>query len=92
MIVKGALLVPEKDVVLKRGALVGELGMFAQGNRRTASAVAQDEVELLAISYGDVMQLCAQSPAFCFYLMRLMMNRMERNVELAGRAASASPG
>jgi CRP/FNR family transcriptional regulator, cyclic AMP receptor protein len=89
VIVKGEIVVPEKGVVLKQGALFGELGMFAESNTRTASARAEKEADLLAISYSDVLQLCAQNPTFGFYLMRLIMRRMQHNVELASQR---SPG
>lgn len=87
VIVKGEILVPEKGVVLRQGALFGELGMFVEGNKRTASARSEQDVDLLAISYSDVLQLCAQNPTFGFYLMRLIMRRMQHNVELATQAA-----
>lgn len=94
-IVSGSILVLEKNVTLKSGALFGELGMFAQGNRRTASAVAAEDTDLLVISYSQVLQLSAQNPTFGFYLMRLIMRRMQHNVELAeqrARAGQPQPG
>lgn len=91
VIVRGAIEIPEKGVALSTGALLGELGMFADGNRRTASAVASEDTDLLAIGYSDVLQLCAQNPTFGFYLMRLIMRRMQHNVELAEQSARQSP-
>jgi CRP/FNR family transcriptional regulator, cyclic AMP receptor protein len=83
VIVKGKIHVPEKDVTLGPGALFGEIGLFADENRRTASAVAASDVELLSLRYSDLMQLATQNPQFGFYLMRLMVRRMQHNVELA---------
>ena len=91
VIARGSISVPEKGAVLKDGALFGEIGMFADGHRRTASAVALEDTDLLTVSYSHVMELCAQNPTFCFYLMRLMMQRMQNNVELAERAGRAGP-
>jgi CRP/FNR family transcriptional regulator, cyclic AMP receptor protein len=88
VIVRGAIRVPEKSVVLEQGALFGEFGLFVEGNKRTASAEVVGEVDLLAISYSDVLQLSAQNPTFGFYLMRLMMRRMQHNVELAAQGAA----
>ena len=90
VIVKGEIIVPEKGVVLKEGTLFGELGMFAEGNRRTASARADKDADLLVISYSDVLQLCAQNPTFGFYLMRLIMRRMQHNVELASQRSQGA--
>ena len=83
VIVKGKILVPEKDVSLGPGALFGELGLFSDGQKRTASAIAETDVELLSLRYSDLMQLVTQNPQFGFYLMRLMVRRMQHNVALA---------
>ena len=88
---RGAVLVPEKGVTLRDGALFGELGLFAENNRRTASVTVLEDSELLAISYADVLQLCAQNPTFGFYLMRLIMRRMQHNAELAEQNARNRP-
>jgi len=83
VIAKGRIRVPEKDVSLGPGALFGELGLFADERKRTASAVAETDVELLSLRYSDLMQLVTQNPQFGFYLMRLMVRRMQHNVALA---------
>ena len=59
------------------------MGLFTKENRRTATAVAATDVELLCVRYDDLLELAAQNPQFGFYLMRLMMQRMQHNVELA---------
>ena len=64
------------------------MGMFTDENRRTATAVAETDIELLAIRYDDLLQLAAQDPEFSFYLMRLMMKRMQHNLELAEHAGA----
>ena len=78
VIVRGAVELPELGVTLGPGALFGELGLFTDENRRTASAVAVGETELFCIKYSDVLQLAAQNPQFGFYLMRLMVQRMQK--------------
>ncbi len=83
VIAKGRIRVPEKDVSLGPGALFGELGLFADERKRTASAIAETDVELLSLRYSDLMQLVTQNPQFGFYLMRLMVRRMQHNVALA---------
>ena len=83
VIARGAVELPELGVTLGVGALFGELGLFTNENRRTASAVAVGETELFCIKYSDVLQLAAQNPRFGFYLMRLMVQRMQSNVARA---------
>ncbi|MBG0794916.1 cyclic nucleotide-binding domain-containing protein [Methylocystis sp. H62] len=83
LLVHGEIHLREPDVTLKPGTLFGEMGMFTNENRRTATAVAATDVELLCVRYDDLLQLAAQTPQFGFYLMRLMVRRMQHNVELA---------
>jgi hypothetical protein len=83
VIVTGEIELPEPGVTLRAGDFFGEIGLFTDENRRTASAVAASEVELLCVRYGDLLQLTTQNPQFGFYLMRLMVRRMQHNVELA---------
>ena len=64
VIVNGKIRVPEKDVLLGPGALFGELGLFADERKRTASAIAETDVELLSLRYSDLMQLVTQNPQF----------------------------
>lgn len=83
VLVRGNVSLLELGVTLKPGALFGEMGLFTDENRRTATAVAATDVELLCVRYDDLLQLSAQNPQFGFYLMRLMVRRMQHNVELA---------
>lgn len=95
IIVRGHVRAPEVDVTLKPGALFGEMGLFTEDGARTASAQAVDEVDLLRISYEDMLQLAAQNPQFGFFLMQIMVRRMQRNIafvaERAGGETFAPP-
>lgn len=91
VLVRGAVSLTEPGVTLAPGALFGELGLFAEENRRTATAVADSDVELLCVRYDELLQLAAQNPQFGFYLMRLMMKRMQHNVELARARKQETP-
>ncbi|QGM97049.1 Crp/Fnr family transcriptional regulator [Methylocystis parvus] len=92
VIVKGDILLLEPDVTLKPGAFFGEMGLFTEENRRTASVMAATDVELLCVRYDELLELAAQNPQFGFYLMKLMMQRMQHNVELAREAAAKEKG
>lgn len=81
VIVRGDVYLPEAKTTLGPGTLFGEIGLFTDNNRRTASAVAVGELELLSISYTEVLQLTTENPQFGFYLMRLMVQRLSRNAE-----------
>jgi len=82
VILRGEVRLLEPRVTLRAGAFFGEMGMFTDENRRTASAVTATEVERLCLRYDDLLQLAAQDAEFSFYLMRLMMRRMQHNLSL----------
>lgn len=90
-LVHGEILLPEPQVTLKPGTFFGEMGLFTEDNRRTASAVAVTDVDLLCVRYDALLELAAQNPQFGFYLMKLMMRRMQHNVEIA-RSSAAHAG
>lgn len=83
VLVRGEIELIEPRVTLHPGALFGELGLFTDENRRLATAVAATDVDLLCIGYDALLELAAQNPQFGYYLMRLMMQRMQHNLELA---------
>jgi CRP/FNR family transcriptional regulator, cyclic AMP receptor protein len=87
-LVHGEILLPEPQVTLKPGTFFGEMGLFTEENRRTASAVAVTDVDLLCVRYDALLELAAQNPQFGFYLMKLMMGRMQHNVEIARSSAA----
>jgi CRP/FNR family cyclic AMP-dependent transcriptional regulator len=82
VIVTGTIGLPENNVTLGPGALLGEMGMFTQGNKRTTSAYCKTDVSVLRISYDEFQQLYFQNPTFGLYLIRLIVQRMELNAEL----------
>lgn len=75
----GTLRLEELGVTLKKGDLIGEMGLFASDNKRSATAVCDTDVELLSISKNHVLQLYYQNPKFGFYLVRLVVDRMMEN-------------
>ena len=95
IVVRGRSYAPELDVTIEPGALFGEMGLFTEDGKRTASARTLENADLLRISYEDMLQLAAQNPQFGFYLMQIMVRRMQRNVafaaESAARVTSAPP-
>ena len=88
LILEGSVRITEIDVVLGPGALVGEMGVFAADHRRTGTAVCESAVEVGAITDAKVMQLYYQNPAFGFYMVRLVLQRMLENQR--GAAAGTS--
>jgi CRP/FNR family transcriptional regulator, cyclic AMP receptor protein len=56
-LVDGELLLPEFDKVLKAGAMVGEIGVFASNQRRTATVLCRTECDLLELTESKAKQL-----------------------------------
>lgn len=83
----GAFRIPEYDIVVRRGGIVGELGMLTPGNTRTASLVCVEAGRALGVSYSDVKQLYYQNPEFGFYFLKLTSERLFQS----GRAAASGP-
>jgi hypothetical protein len=97
IIVAGTLTVVERGVDLSQGAFFGEMALFAEDKRRTASIAAHTDAELLRIQYGDLMEMAAENPVFAFYVMRLLMRRSQHNeallrAELQSLRAAAEDG
>jgi hypothetical protein len=70
----------ELGIELKPGQLVGELGMLAPDNRRTATLECIEEGEALSITYEQVEQLYYQNPTFGFYFLHLATARLFENI------------
>jgi Cyclic nucleotide-binding domain len=70
----------ELGIELQPGQVVGELGMLAPDNRRTATLECIEEGEALSITYQQVEQLYYQNPTFGFYFLRLATARLFENI------------
>jgi CRP/FNR family cyclic AMP-dependent transcriptional regulator len=82
------LMEPQWDVL--PGTLLGELGFVAPDHARTMSVRCVDRGELLCISYQDVKTLYYQSPAFAFYLLRLVGERLFSDLQAQQRGGRPS--
>jgi CRP/FNR family transcriptional regulator, cyclic AMP receptor protein len=81
-VLNGTVRLPEINVELGKGDLLGEMAPFSAHSTRLLSALCVNEVELMTIDSGTVAKLFYQDPHFGFYLLRLITQRLERDVEL----------
>jgi Cyclic nucleotide-binding domain len=91
----GRYVLVEPGIEIEQGHLVGELGMLAPDNRRTATLECIEAGNVLSITYEQVEELYYQNPTFGFYFLRLATARLFDNVgrlesELAKRHAAAT--
>jgi hypothetical protein len=84
----GIFAVPEVGIELRRGGIVGELGLLSPGNVRTASLVCIEAGRALCVSYSEVKQLYYQNPEFGFYFLKLTSERLFQGAKAGERAVA----
>jgi CRP-like cAMP-binding protein len=88
-LVEGTLEIVEFGKMLEAGAVLGEIGVFARDQARTATVVARSDCRLYALSESKAKQLFFQDKSFGFAVMQLIINRLlENNRQLQERAAA----
>jgi CRP/FNR family cyclic AMP-dependent transcriptional regulator len=70
----------ELGIDIGPGQVVGELGLLAPENRRTATLECTEAGEVLSIGYQQVRELYFQNPEFGFYFLRLTTERLFQNI------------
>jgi CRP/FNR family cyclic AMP-dependent transcriptional regulator len=68
----GSIILPEPGKRLSRGAVFGEVGLFAPQSVRSVTAVCEEDCRLHAITKDKVLELYYQNPRFGFFLIRLV--------------------
>ena len=78
-LVKGTLEIPELGKTIEPGAVLGEIGVFARDQERTATVVCRTDCQLYALSESKAKQLFFQDASFGFAVMQLIINRLLEN-------------
>jgi hypothetical protein len=78
--VSGRYRLTELGIDIGPGQLIGELGMLAPSNRRTASFECIEDGILLSVTYSQVEELYYQNPSFGFYFLRISTARLFDNI------------
>lgn len=86
----GRLRVVEHDLALDPGSLVGEIGLFAPENRRTATVVCETDCTLYTLSSDAMARLYYVNPKLGFHVMRLVVARLLHDAERARAQAQAA--
>ena len=63
------------------GELIGEIGLFSPAKKRTQTLVCETEGELYTMTGEMIFRLYYQNPKLGFYLMRLVAERLLRDVQ-----------
>jgi CRP/FNR family cyclic AMP-dependent transcriptional regulator len=76
---EGRLVVAEIGKVLERGAVTGEIGVFAADQRRTATVVCQTDCVVYELTERRTKELYFQNPTFGFAVMQVIITRLVEN-------------
>jgi CRP/FNR family transcriptional regulator, cyclic AMP receptor protein len=77
----GALRMVEVGERVGPGELIGEIGLFSPERKRTQSIVCEADGELYYMTEEMLFRLYYQNPKLGFYLMRLVAERLLRDVQ-----------
>jgi CRP/FNR family transcriptional regulator, cyclic AMP receptor protein len=80
-LVDGQLEVTEFKKPLTPGALVGEIGVFAPSQERTATIVCRTDCTILELTESKAKQLYFQDRSFGFAVLQLIISRLLENNE-----------
>lgn len=75
-VVSGSVVFEEFDKRAGPGELFGEVAFLTARQERTASARCEGACEVFALDAGDLATLSLQHPAFNFYIMRVIAERL----------------
>jgi hypothetical protein len=79
-VAKGELSVPEIGLRIGPEALLGEIGLFSPDKQRTQTLVCETDGELYEMTDEMLFQLYYQHPKLGFFMMRLVAERLLRDV------------
>ena len=82
MLLTGNVLLKEMNHRLGEGELFGEMALFSADHRRTQTAVAASDIELLWISEKQFSHVCNQNPAVAIYFLRMTTERLLSNAAM----------
>ena len=80
-IAAGTLTLVEIDVAVGPGALLGEIGLFSPEHVRTQTLRADTDGELYEMTEEALFQLHYQNPTLGFYMIRLVAERLMKDLE-----------
>lgn len=83
----GQLRLVEYGELLGPGALVGEIGLLSPDNRRTLSVRCETDCVLHSLSAEGLAQLYYTNPKLGFHVLKLIVQRLTHDADLARRAA-----
>jgi hypothetical protein len=78
--VTGRFRIPALNVDIRSGEIFGELGLLTSQNHRTQTIECVESGDVLTIRYDEVWELYFDNPEFGVYFLRLISERLLRDV------------
>jgi hypothetical protein len=85
-VVRGSIRLPELNRVVQVGQVIGEMGIFTPAKERTASALAEDDVEAYTMGGDDVRRLMSRDPGLATKLIEVIIKRMMQHLKAEAEA------
>jgi CRP/FNR family transcriptional regulator, cyclic AMP receptor protein len=86
-IASGQLKLEEHDQIMGPGELIGEIGLFSPDKTRTQSIICETDGELYRMTAEMIYRLYYQNPKLGFYFIRLIVERLLRDIRRQSPAA-----
>jgi sigma-B regulation protein RsbU (phosphoserine phosphatase) len=78
---KGSLKLAEINKVIRKGEVIGEMGIFSPFKQRTASAVCEEDLEVYTMGRDEVVKFFAHDPNLAISLIQLSIKRFIENLK-----------
>ena len=81
---KGEMQIAELGKLLQPGVVIGEIGIFARNQKRTATVVCVSDCEIYEMSESKAKQLYFQDRSFGLAVLQLIIARLTENLDTMG--------
>jgi CRP/FNR family cyclic AMP-dependent transcriptional regulator len=90
LVLEGTLLVEEAEAEIGPGSIVGEMGVLNRTHQRTATVDAKTDCALGRVTSADFQRVYFADPSLGLSLIRLIIDRLTREVEAQRLEAAAA--
>ena len=85
---RGEAKVVEIGKTVSSGSVLGEIGIFARDQRRTATVVCVTDCEIYELSESKTKELYYQDPSFGYAVLQIIISRLLENMKVLPQPAS----
>jgi hypothetical protein len=80
VVASGTVRVVELDATVHAGEVVGEIGVFSEAHRRTASAICVEDCELVRVPRERALDISCRRPGIGLAMTRIIADRLTSNL------------